>query len=189
MEEKIENWENNENNETKYGRLVRILQIASFAFMLAMLVLCVVFLAKNHISVKNVDSLTQYLTGGTLTIVLIMIGFSIVKSFALVFPPAVLFVLSGIVFESFWLAVLVNFIATALSLVLPFFLGKFTGKDMVNSLSKRFKAIRKLDDFTGENSFAIVFVFKAVGGEFAGLAASHGTSMAEEVRGSRDFQS
>ena len=152
-----------ENKENKYGKLVRILQIVSFAFMLAMLVLCVVFLAKNHISVKNVDSLTQYLTGGTLTIALIMIGFSIVKSFALVFPPAVLFVLSGIVFESFWVAVLVNFIATAMSLILPYFLGKFTGKDMVTSLSKRFKAIGKLDDFTGENSFAIVFVFKAGG--------------------------
>lgn len=150
-------------NENKYGKLIRILQIASFAFMAAMLVLCVIFLSKNHISVKNVDSLTQYLNGGTITIALIIIGFSIVKSFALVFPPAVLFVLSGIVFNNFFLAVGVNFIATALSLILPYFLGRFTGKDMVASLSKRFKAIRKLDDFTDENSFAIVFIFKAGG--------------------------
>ncbi len=149
--------------ENKYGKLIKVLQIASFVFMLAMLIVCVVFLSKNHISVKNVDSLTQYLTGGTLTVAFILIGFSIVKSFALVFPPAVLYVLSGIVFEKLWIAILVNFIATALSLILPYYLGRFTGKDMVNSLSKRFKAIRKLDDFTDENSFAIVFVFKAGG--------------------------
>ena len=150
-------------NETRYGKLVKALQIASFVFMALMLALCIWFLAKNHISVKTADQLTQYLTGGEVTIALILIGFSIVKSFALVFPPAVLFVLSGLVFDAYWKAVLVNVVATALSLVLPYFLGRFTGKDMVQSLSQRFKAIKKLDDFTGENDFAVVLVFKAGG--------------------------
>ena len=36
--------------------------------MLAMLTVCVIFLAKNHISVKTAGTLTQYLTGGTLTV-------------------------------------------------------------------------------------------------------------------------
>ncbi len=147
----------------KYGKLVKILQVLSFAFMLVMLVACVAFLSKNNISVKNVDALTQYLTGGTLTVALIIIGFSVVKSFALVFPPAVLFVLSGIVFKNFWLAVSVNFIATACSLILPYFLGRFTGAEMVNSLKGRFKAIQKLDSFTEANSFSLVFIFKAGG--------------------------
>lgn len=150
-------------NETRYGKLVKALQIASFVFMALMLALCIWFLAKNHISVKTADQLTQYLSGGAFTIALILIGFSVVKSFALIFPPAVLFVLSGLVFDSYWKAVLVNVVATALSLVLPYFLGRFTGKDMVQSLSQRFKAIKKLDDFTGENDFAVVLVFKAGG--------------------------
>lgn len=150
-------------NDKKYDKLVKAMQIISFIFMLVMVVLCVVFLKKNNISVKNVDALTQYLTGGTLTIAMIMIGFSIVKSFALIFPPAVLFVLSGIVFDNLPLAVLVNFIATACSLILPYFLGKFMGSEMVNSLKGRFKAIKKLDDFTDENSFAVVLIFKAGG--------------------------
>ncbi|MBR5441808.1 MAG: VTT domain-containing protein [Clostridia bacterium] len=147
----------------KYGKVVKLLQILSFILMLGMVVLCVSFLSKNNISVSNVGALTQYLTGGTITIALIIIGFSIVKSFALIFPPAVLFVLSGIVFESMWVAVLVNAIATACSIILPYFLGKFMGMELVNSLKGRFKAIKKLDDFAGENSFALVFVFKAGG--------------------------
>ena len=128
-----------------------------------MLVVCVVFLSKNNISVSNVDALTKYLTGGTITVALIIIGFSIVKSFALIFPPAVLFVLSGIVFGDLKTAVLVNCIASALSLVLPYFLGRFMGVEVVDSLKNRFKAIKKLDDFTDANSFAVVFVFKAGG--------------------------
>lgn len=147
----------------KYGKLIKVLQILSFAFMLVMLLLCVTFLSKNNISVSNVDALTQYLTGGTLTVAAIIVGFSVVKSFALIFPPAVLFVLSGIVFDNLWTAVLVNFVATACSLILPYFLGRFTGSEMINSLKGRFKAIKKLDDFTDANSFAVVFVFKAGG--------------------------
>lgn len=148
---------------SQYGKLVKVMQIVAFIFMLAMVVVCVVFMKKNNISVKNVDALTQYLTGGTLTIALIMTAFSVVKSFALVFPPAVLFVLSGIVFDDLWTAVLVNFVATACSLILPYFLGRFMGADVVDSLKGKFRAINKLDSFAGENSFAVVFVFKAGG--------------------------
>ena len=147
----------------KYDKLIKCLQIISGLFMIAMLVVCVVFMNKYDISIKNVDSLTQYLTGGTLTIALIIIGFSVIKSFALIFPPAVLFVLSGIVFDDLLTAVIVNFIATACSLILPYFLGRFTGAEMVNSLKSRFKAVKKLDDFADENSFSVVFIFKAGG--------------------------
>ena len=147
----------------KYAKMIKLLQILSFAFMFAMVVVCIVFMKKNNISVKNVDALTQYLTGSTITVALMITAFSVVKSFALIFPPAVLFVISGIVFDNMLTAVLVNFIATAASLILPYFLGRFTGLEMVNTLKKRFKAIQKLDDFTDENSFAVVFVFKAGG--------------------------
>lgn len=147
----------------RYGKVVKIMQILSFVFMMAMLVVCILFMKKNNISVSNVDALTQYLTGGVVTIALIITVFSIIKSFALIFPPAVLFVLSGIVFDDLPTAILVNFIATACSLILPYFLGRFMGGEMVESLKGKFKAIKKLDSFAGENSFAVVFVFKAGG--------------------------
>ena len=150
-------------NGKNYGKLIKALQIASGVFMLAMLALCVWFMKKNHISVKNVDALTAYLQGGVYAAAGILIGFSIVKSFALVFPPAILFALSGIVFENLFFAIGVNAAATALSLVLPYLMGRFTGRDMVQSLSGRFKKIKKLDDFAGENDFTLVFVFKAGG--------------------------
>lgn len=151
------------NLKNNSGKVIKVLQVTSFIFMIAMLVVCVVFMKKNNISVSNVDALTQYLTGGTFAIALIITAFSVVKSFALVFPPAVLFVLSGIVFDDLLTAVLVNAAATACSLILPYFLGRFMGADMVDSLKGKFKAIKKLDSFAGANSFAVVFVFKAGG--------------------------
>ena len=153
----------NTSSSDKYGKIVKVLQILSFVIMIAMVVLCMIFLKKNNISVKNVDALTGYLEGGTFTVALIIIGFCVIKSFALVFPPAVLFVVSGIVFDNIWTAILVNAIATACSLILSYFLGRFMGMDAVNSLKTRFKAIKKLDDFADENAFSLVFIFKASG--------------------------
>lgn len=152
-----------EKTQNKNDKLVKAMQITSFVFMAVMLVVCVIFLKKNNISISNVDALTQYLTGGTATVIGIIVLFSVVKSFALIFPPAVLFVLSGVVFDNFLTAFLVNALATACSLILPYFLGRFTGMDMVNALKKRFKAVKKLDDFTDANSTAVVLIFKAGG--------------------------
>lgn len=127
------------------------------------MVLCVVLLKKYNVSLKNVDALATGISGGAAAIALGMIGFSVVKSFALVFPPAVLFALSGLLFGNLRQALLVNFVATALSLSLPYFMGRFTGKNMLETLSKRFKSVKKIDDFAAANDFAIVFIIKASG--------------------------
>lgn len=149
--------------KNKNEKLVKSLQIASSVFMVIMLVAVVILMVKYNITPGNAAEIATYLQGGAMTIALVMIVFSIVKSFALVFPPALLFAISGIIFENLWLAVAVNFIATALSLFLPYFLGKFTGKDMVDTLKKKFPKVKKIDDFADANEFAVVFVIKASG--------------------------
>ena len=149
--------------KTYYDKLVKGLQIAATVFMLAMVGAIIYLMAKYHISVKNADQIAGMLSGGAVTVALLIIAFSVVKSFALIFPPAVIFAVSGIFFENYLTAVIVNLIATALSLVLPYFLGRFTGRGMADSLKNRFPKIRKLDAFAGENEFAVVFVIKASG--------------------------
>lgn len=144
-------------------KLVKVLQIASIVLMVAMVIATVIFLKVNNISVKNVESLTKYLQGGQFTIALILIAFTVVKSFVLVFPPIIVFALSGMVFDSIWVAWLVNIIAMACSMILPYYLGKFTGKSMVDSMKKKFPKVKKIDDFAEANDFALVFVIKASG--------------------------
>ena len=146
-----------------YDRLVKVRQIAAGVIMVACVAAVVILMAKYDINLKNADKIADMLTGGTVAVAAMIIGFSVVKSFALIFPPAVIYAVSGIFFENLWTAILVNLIATVLSLVLPYFLGRFTGRDMLDSLKKRFSKIEKLDGFAGENEFAIVLVVKASG--------------------------
>ncbi|MBR3589205.1 MAG: VTT domain-containing protein [Clostridia bacterium] len=149
--------------EKNYGKLIKALQIAAGVLMLAMVVACIVLIQKYNIKVSNIPELSKMITGGTLTISLIIIAFSVVKSFALVFPPAVVFSICGYMLPNYWLGLLINIISVFLSLSIPYFLGKFTGAGMVDTLKKKFKAVKKIDDFAGANETQTAFVVKLSG--------------------------
>lgn len=149
--------------EKNYGKLVKALQIAAGIMMLAMVVVCIILIQKYNIKVSNIPELSKMITGGTATIAFIVIAFSVVKSFALVFPPAVVFSICAYMIPNYWLAFLVNIISVFLSSSIPYFLGKFTGEGMVNTLKNRFKAVKKIDDFADANEVQTTFVVKLAG--------------------------
>ena len=146
-----------------YEKLVKTLQIAAIVFMLGMLIAMLIVMNKFDISIENAAELSKYITGGTLTVALIIIAFTVVKSFALVFPPAVIFAVSGLIIDNVWLAIGINIIGVALSVILPYYFGSFAGKDLLDSLKNKFPKIKKLDDFAGQNEFMVVYVVKASG--------------------------
>lgn len=150
-------------NNKDYSKLIKVLQIAAGILMLAGVVVFIIFKKKYNISLSNIEGLSEMLKGGTLTLSLIFIGFSVVKSFALVFPPAVLISIAGYMIPNFGIALIVNLFGTVLSLTIPWALGKFTGEAMVTTLSKRFKAIKKIEDFTGTNEKVMTFAIKLAG--------------------------
>lgn len=149
--------------EKNYGKLVKVLQIAAGIFMIAMVILCIVLTQKYNIKVSNIPEISKSLTGGTLALAIGIIVFSVVKSFALVFPPAVIFSVCGYIMPNFRVALLVNLISVFLSLFVPYFLGRFTGAGMVETLKGKFKAIKKIDDFTGANETEMTFAIKLSG--------------------------
>ncbi len=150
-------------NKKNYGKLIKLLQIMSFVFMAAMLVVMLILIKKFDISIENAAELSKYISGGTLTVAFIIIAFTVVKSFALVFPPAVIFAVSGLIIENVWIAITVNAVAVALSVILPYYFGRFAGKDLLDTLKVKFPKIKKLDDFAGKNEFMVVYVVKASG--------------------------
>lgn len=149
--------------QKNYNKLIKILQIASGIFMLAMVVFCIFLTQKYNIKVTNIPQIAEMITGGTLVISIGFIIFSVVKSFALVFPPAVVFSVCAYVIPNVWVALLVNIISVFLSLSIPYALGRFTGAGMVDTLKKKFKAIKKIDDFAGANETEMTFAIKLSG--------------------------
>lgn len=146
-----------------YGKLIKVLQIAAGILMLVMVVLCIYLTKKYNIKVSNIPEISKMLTGGTATLAIGIILFSVVKSFALVFPPAVVFSVCAYIMPNFWIALLVNIVSVFLSLSVPYFLGRFTGAGMVDTLKGKFKAIKKIDDFAGANEVEMTFAIKLSG--------------------------
>ncbi len=146
-----------------YGKLVKALQIAATILMLVMVVLCIYLTKKYNIKVSNIPEISQSLTGSTLALAIGIVVFSVVKSFALVFPPAVVFSVCGYIMPNFWVALLVNIVSVFLSLFVPYFLGRFTGSGMVDTLKNKFGAIKKIDDFAGANEMEMTFAIKLSG--------------------------
>ena len=149
--------------EKNYGKLVKGLQIAAGILMLVMVIACIILIQKYNIKVSNIPELSKMITGGTATIAFAIIAFSVVKSFALVFPPAVVFSICAYMIPNYWLALLINIISVFLSSSIPYFLGRFTGSGMVSTLKNRFKAVKKIDDFAGANEAQTTFVVKLSG--------------------------
>lgn len=160
-------------NETKkdYSKLIKVLQIATGVLMIALVIAGIIAKQKLGISAKNIPMLSQQLTeqfgNGVLVLSVIMIAISVVKSFALILPPAVVFSITAYILDpgpkGFVISLIVNLIACTLSLIVPYFLGKFTGAGMVDTLSKKFKAIKKIDDFAGTNEMKLTAVIKFAG--------------------------
>nr|MCR5150094.1 VTT domain-containing protein [Clostridiales bacterium] len=56
-----------------------------------------------------------------------------------------------------------NIVSAVLSFIIPYYLGKFTGAGMVNTLSGKFKAVKKIDEFAGTNEVKLTAIFKFAG--------------------------
>lgn len=149
--------------ENNYNKLIRILQIASGIFMVAMVILCIYLTQKYNIKVTNIPELSEKLPSGILILSIGFVVFSVIKSFALIFPPAVVFSLCAYMIPNFGLALGINIISVFLSLSIPYVLGRFTGSTMVETLKNKFKAIKKIDDFAGANETEMTFAIKLSG--------------------------
>jgi uncharacterized membrane protein YdjX (TVP38/TMEM64 family) len=149
--------------KNNFNKVIKVLQVVTIIFMLAMLIAMLIIMKKFNISIGNAAELSSYIKGGTLTVAFVIIAFIVIKSFALIFPPAVIFAVSGLLIDNVFVAITVNFIGIALSVILPYYFGKFAGKDLLDALKARFPKVKKLDDFAGKNEFMVVYVAKASG--------------------------
>lgn len=146
-----------------YEKAVTVMQTLSIIFIIGMVIGMAFFIKKFNISLTNIDEISSYIHGGTLTVCAIIIVFTVVKAFALIFPPTVIFAVAGLIIDNVWLALGVNTVAVALSVILPYYFGRFAGKGLLENLEKRFPKLKKLDAYAGKNEFIFVYSIKSIG--------------------------
>lgn len=125
------------------------------------LIICIVFFilflaSGNDITVQTVLSYTPESPFAATIIILLLYA---LKSVSFVFPIAVLQIAAGHLFQT-PVALLINFLGRAITLSIPYWVGRFSGSSLINSLQEKYPKLKEFCDKQGQNPFFISFLLR-----------------------------
>lgn len=125
------------------------------------LIICIIliflFLASgNDITVQTVLNFTPESPFAAAIVILLLYA---LKSVSFVFPIAVLQIATGHLFQ-IPVALLINFMGRAITLSIPYWIGRFSGSDLINSLQGKYQKLKEVCNKQGQNPFFISFLLR-----------------------------
>lgn len=110
----------------------------------------------------SVETLVAQATGNPLRSVLWLMLLFAIKSLTIVIPLLSLYVASGILFPPVW-AVCVSFLGLAITMTLPYLLGRWSGAEELDYIKAKYPKIDKLVDIQKRNEFFASFIVRLIG--------------------------
>ena len=110
----------------------------------------------ENITIKSVLRLSEE---NPLIIKIVLWIFFGLKSITLVFPMAVFLIASGIFFKPLT-AILVSLVGYAITITIPYLLGRKFGTTLMDSLWELYPKLKKIENFQTENTFFTTFILR-----------------------------
>lgn len=110
----------------------------------------------------SVDTVLSYTPSRPILAVLFMLLLFSLKSVSLMFPVLVLMAACGVLFP-LPVAIPVATLGTALTLTIPYFVGRGAGPDMTERLQQKHERLRELRELRSENEFFCAFLIRIIG--------------------------
>ncbi len=110
----------------------------------------------------SLEMILKYTPKDTAKAVLILWMFFALKSLSLVFPIALLYLASGILFSP-GVALLVSATGLMISHMVPYLIGRFSGADMLHMICSKYEKAKKLAEYQNKNQFFVCFITRIVG--------------------------
>lgn len=143
----------NKNNKSK-------LNMIRFIPMIIMLISFIFFTINyKNISISDILSFTpenHLLAGG------IIILIYAVKSISMFVSLSILYVSVGIIFPVYE-ALTINFIGIIVSMILPYFIGRLSGKGLFYKVAEKYPKIYKINDIEKDSEWRFIFIIKFIG--------------------------
>lgn len=108
------------------------------------------------------EDIFNYVPDNYILAALTIVGMYLVKSLSVVLPLMALYISSGMIFSPLW-GIVVNLAGMFVSLSIPYLLGRFCGKDLLDRLSVRYKNIEKLKTMKTKNQWFLPYILRMVG--------------------------
>lgn len=110
----------------------------------------------------SVESLVAQASGNPVRSVIWLLLLFAIKSLTIVIPLLSLYVASGILFPPVW-AVCVSFLGLAVTMTLPYLLGRWSGAEEMDYVKAKYPKIEKLVDIQKRNEFFASFIVRLIG--------------------------
>ncbi|MFR2891405.1 MAG: TVP38/TMEM64 family protein [Peptoniphilus grossensis] len=134
---------------------IQIVALISFASILIVLILT----RSGNVSI---NSLTEKAAGNPKKSIITLISLFAVKSLTIIIPLPSLYVASGILFDPLK-AVAVSYIGLAVTLTIPFILGRWSGTEEIHYIKNKYPKIEKVIEMQERNEFLASFIIRLIG--------------------------
>lgn len=109
----------------------------------------------------TVDTILEYTPDNTLLAIVVMLIFFALKSLTVVLPLSVLYFACGMMFSPFS-ALLVSTAGLAVTITIPYLIGKYAGKQTVKSICEKYPKAAQVAVYQQKNNFFACFITRIV---------------------------
>lgn len=147
----------NEKDENVKRRFRKIQIVALISFISIVIVLLLT--RSGNVSI---ESITEKSLGNPKKSIISLISLFAAKSLTIIIPLPSLYVASGILFEPIK-AVLISYLGLAVTLTIPFVLGRWSGTEEIDYIKKKYPKIEKVIEMQNKNEFLASFIIRLIG--------------------------
>lgn len=124
-------------------------------------IICAIFIILPLASGKEitVEAILNYTPEEPLKAAFVILCLYALKSMSFVFPIVVLQIATGHLFQTS-AALLINFSGRAITLTIPYWVGRFSGSDMMKNLSAKYPKLEEIYSRQGKNPLFISFLLR-----------------------------
>ena len=130
----------------------------------AIIIMGIVFtvIVKKSGQPLSVNTILRYTPENTILAAGILLLLFALKSLTVVFPLSILYLASGILFQSA-AAVLVSTVGLAITITVPYWIGKYSGKQAVQEICQKYPKAEMVAKYQETNTFFACFITRIVG--------------------------
>lgn len=155
------NIKNNKNFNEKDENVKRRFRKIQIVALISFLSIVIVLLLTRSGNV-SIESITEKSLGNPKKSIISLISLFAVKSLTIIIPLPSLYVASGILFEPIK-AVLISYLGLAVTLTIPFVLGRWSGTEEIDYIKKKYPKIEKVIEMQNKNEFLASFIIRLIG--------------------------
>ena len=110
----------------------------------------------------SVNTILRYTPENAMLAAGIVLLLFALKSLTVVFPLSILYLASGILFQPV-IAVLISTVGVAITITIPYWIGKYSGKQIVQEICQKYPKAGMIAQYQRTNTFFACFITRIVG--------------------------